>query len=35
MILITNNVIHICFYEKGIMRIEFVEMDFAFQSTDV
>ena len=35
MILITNNVILMCFYEKGIIHIEFVEMDFAFQSTGV
>ena len=35
MILIINNVIRICFYEEEIIHIEVVEMDFAFQSTDV
>ena len=35
MILVINNVIRIWFYKKGIIRIGFVEMDFAFQSTDV
>jgi len=32
---VINNIIRICFYKEGITRIEVVEMDFAFQSTDV